>query len=404
MVRCITEVSFQQIERDSDGRKIAFTFDFINEFQGSDTWVDLTNQLKLTFPKNIYVRDEHKNLIPLGGTTPAALINNLFRRGDKVSLNFGYYTYDNYGREVKDMPESPVFQGYISKVTSKKPIQIECEDNMWLLKQIPCKAQTWPKDKTVEDLFRSLLQGTNFTVNGTTQTTIGDFIIQNETVAQLLARLRKEYHLEAYFRGDELRIGSQVYIESEAITHNFAFQKNIISDELEWQRKDDIKLSAVCNSVITSENGTNKKGQTKTKEEQISVLVYSSPSGWKYIVKQKGVDFPANEEGERRTLFYPNVSDPTILAQRGVDELKKYFYEGFKGKFTTFGIPWVKQGDNVMITDPVMPDRNGQYKVRGVKYKGGVKGHRQTIILDYKQVVINNKVVADGPPSVVTKA
>ena len=61
MVRCVTYVSFQQIEKNGDGRNLAFTFDFVNEYEGSDTWVDLTNQLKLTFPKNIYVKDANGN-------------------------------------------------------------------------------------------------------------------------------------------------------------------------------------------------------------------------------------------------------------------------------------------------------------------------------------------------------
>jgi len=404
MARCVTYVSFQQIEKNGDGRNLAFTFDFVNEYEGSDTWVDLTNQLKLTFPKNIYVKDANGNLIPLSGTNNQ--INTLFQRGDKVALNYGYYTYNEAGIEHLDMPDAPVFQGYISKVTSKKPIVLECEDNMWLLKQIPCKPQVWSKNKTVEDLLKLLLQGTEFTVNALTSTTIGDFIVNNESVAQLLARLRKEYHLEAYFRGDELRIGSVVYIESEANTHNFIFQQNIISDELDFQRRDDVKLSAVCNSINTVDGGTNKQGETKTKQERLSVLVYSDAmsGNFKYIVKKKGEDFPANEEGERRTLFYPNVKTAQELAQLGADELQKFFYTGFKGSFTTFGIPYVNQGDNVRIKDPVLPDRNGLYKVKSVNYSGGVKGTRQKITVHYKMVEVNGQVQPISPPAIVTPA
>jgi len=232
------------------------------------------------------------------------------------------------------------------------------------------------------------------------------FIINNESVSQLLARLRKEYHLEAYFRGDELRIGSVVYIESEANTHNFIFQQNIISDELDFQRRDDVKLSAVCNSINTVDGGTNKQGETKTKQERLSVLVYSDAisGNFKYIVKKKGEDFPANEEGERRTLFYPNVKTAQELAQLGADELQKFFYTGFKGSFTTFGIPYVKQGDNVRIKDPVLPDRNGLYKVKSVNYTGGVKGTRQKITVHYKMVEVNGQVQPISPPAIVTPA
>lgn len=382
MMRCVTEIKFKASPESK--RDLQFTFNFVNEFEFSDSWVDLTNQAKITLPKNIYVIDKNGNKLNLGGTEPNKLIDNLFRRGDSVSINYGYYTYEN-GNEVLDMPENPIFEGFITSVGSKRPIVLECEDNMWLLKQIPCKPQVWPKEKSVEDLLKSLLQGTDFTVNGLTKTTVGDLVIQDETVAQLLARLQKDFHFEAYFKGNELRIGSQVYIEDEAKTFTFEFQKNIISDELVFQRKDDVKLSAICESVNTVDGGKNKKGQTKTKEERLTVLVYYDKTGVaQYKEKKKGEDLPENVEGERRKLFYPNVKSAKDLFEKGKAELEKYYYTGFKGKFTTFAIPYVQMGDNVIIKDKLMPDRDGKYKVKSVNYTGGINGHRQIIELHYK--------------------
>jgi hypothetical protein len=382
MLRAVTEVEFLQ---KGDGRNLGFSFDFVHEFEASDTWVDLTNQCKITFPKNVYVKNQQGQLISLGGTNPDVQVNSLFHRGDYVSISMGYYRYSDSGVETKEV--ATVFQGYISKVTSKKPIQLECEDNMWLLKQRPCKPTSLKKTDYIEDYIEQQLQGTGFTVNKKTKTTVGALIIGNETVAQLLARLRKDFHLEAYFRGDELRIGSQVYLESDnngKTVWEFIFQQNIISDELEFKRLDDIILSAVCHSMNTKQGSTNKRGKTKTKQERLSVLVYMKGGKFQYIEKKEGVDFPANEEGERRTLFFPNVTSAKELADKGIDELKKYYYQGFRGKFTTFGIPYVRQGDNIIIRDRLMPDRDGKYKVRGVKYSGGIHGHRQEIILDYK--------------------
>lgn len=389
MYRCLTSIFFVP-KTNLDERNLPFTsfaFDFVNRFECTDSWVDLTNQLKVTFPKNIYVRDQNNQLQPLGGTQPYIQISNLFRRGDFVSVSYGYYTYDTAGNEGTVI--SQVFTGYISKVTSKKPIQLECEDNMWLLKQIPCKPQVWPKSKTVEALLKTLLRGTAFTVNALTDTTVGDLQIQNESVAQLLLRLRKDYHLESYFKGNELRVGSVIYVDPvppPTTRNKFIFQQNIISDELTYQRKDDIKLSAVCKSYIAKQ-GTklNKQGQLKTSTTTVEVLVFNDASGkFKHIVKQKEVDFPPNDEGERRTLFFPDISDPEKLAQRGIDELKKYYYDGFRGSFTTFAIPLVQLGDNIAIEDKLLPDRNGVYKVRSVKYSGGVDGHRQKIELEFK--------------------
>ena len=385
MFRCVTEITFVQ---QGTGRNKTLSFDFVNSFTASDTWVDLTNQAEITLPKNIYARDENGKLFPLGGVNKniGGFDNSqpLFLRGDKVTINFGYRYFKN-GNEIIDIAPKPIFSGFISEVTSKKPIQLKCEDNMWLLKQLPAKPQVWKG--SVEDLFANLLAGTQFKVNRLTQTNIGPFVIGNETVAQLLERLRKDAHLESYFRGDELRVGAKVYIDSEAIDHTFIFQQNIISDDLMYKRKDDVVLSAVCISKFEDFTGKKTKdGQNKTKKEQLEILIYwdKPTQKFKYTKKKKGESLPAAIEGERRTLNFINITSEQKLFDLGVEALQKYFYTGFKGKFLTFGIPYVKQGDNVIIKDKILPERDGKYKVKGVNYSGGTGGHRQEIILDYK--------------------
>jgi hypothetical protein len=391
MLRCLTYITIVQAATgDFPDRNKTLFFDFVNEFTSSDTWDSLTNKATLIFPKNIYVRDENNRLLSLGGTNKniGGFSPNtpIFLRGDKVTIEAGYKYFDGAGAEKSDT--SIMFEGYISKVTSKKPIELECEDNMWKLKQIQAPNKVFPgKTYTLESMLRELLQGTGYTVNSITDTSIGDFRTQNETVAEVLARLRKDFHFESYFRGNELRTGSLVYIESEAITNIFAFQQNIISDELDYQRKDDVALSAVAYSINKFElSGQTKSGHKRTKTERLSVLVYFQNGKFQQFVKTPGekADFPPNTGGERRTLYFWDVKSSAELVVLAQAELQKYYYTGFKGKFTTFGIPFVRQGDNVIIRDPILPERNGIYKVKAVEYKGGISGLRQTITLDYK--------------------
>jgi len=402
MPRCYTSINFQQVQNQTlRNPLLQLSFNFVSSFEAEDSWADQTIKATITFPMNMYAYDPStKQTISLGGSSnPDKWVNNLFNKGDAVTFNFGYYRYDTTGREILDIPSTPVFSGYISKVNSKKPIVLELEDNMWLLKQIPCTPQVWPSTQPIENLLTNLLQGTGFNVNALTDTTIPDLEIQNISVAQLLEKLRNEYHLEAYFRGNQLRIGSQVYIEAEAVTSTFVFQQNIISDELTFQRLNDLKLSIVCESLNEQlTGGANKNGQQKSEQQRLSVLVYPDSKGaWKYMKQNGDTPFPENSEGERRTLNFNNITNAATLAQRGLDELAKYYYTGFKGKFTTFAVPCVKQGDNVNIIDPVLPDRNGVYKVRSVKYSGGISGHRQVIELDYKLYVVNNTITTPPP-------
>lgn len=390
MYRCITNISIQQV---AAGRKGSLFFDFVNEFTSSDSWRDLTNKGTLSLPKNLYYKDATGRAQPLHGTNiniGGVGLVPLFLRGDKVQIEAGYKYYNKTGREVLDT--EIMFTGYISKVGSKIPIELELEDSMWLLKQTPAPTRTFKTTDTLEDILQALIDvvnkthGTHFTRFAITKTTFGEFIMGSETVAQVLQRLQKQYGFEFYFRGDQLRGGVLIYIESEAQEQQFSFQKNIISDELEYRRKDDIVLSVLAHNTLIEETGaTCKDGTKKTKRNRISVLV-TIKNGKRqpdYIVKH-GVPVPDNIEGERTTFFDPSAKNASELGNNAYDHLIKYYYDGFRGSFTTFGIPFVRQGDNARVSDNILPERNGLYKIKKVEYSGGINGLRQTVTLDYR--------------------
>ena len=391
MYRVITNIVIvQQPTKDYPTRTKTLTFNFANSYEANDTWRNLTNTGKVILPKHLYYRDANNKLQPLEGT----LINiggfsqsvPLLLRGDVVAISMGYRYYKN---NVEVENTNQIFSGYISQVTSKKPFEFLVEDNMWKLKQLPAPTKTFAASDTLEGILTFLLQGTNYNVQTTTQTTFGIFKIGNETVAEVLARLRKAYHFEFFFRGNTLYGGSLVYSLLTPTTNIFTFQQNIISDELEYRRKDDITLSAVAQNTISEETGeTTSNGVPKTKKIRLEVLVTfqngsDTPTSF---IKTKGVDYPPNTGGERRTLFFPGATSIQQLEDLAADELRKYYYTGFKGKFVTFGLPFVRMGDNVQLIDPILPERNGTYKVRSVEYSGGKDGLRQSIELDYKIV------------------
>lgn len=399
MLICSTLVTIVQTPSKSyPNRTKTLTLNFVTEFNSSDSWRELTNKASITFPKNIYYKDANGVLQNLGNknTNIGGFSANdpMFLTGDKITIVAGYTYFDKLGNVVANAPGgnlpsvSTIFSGYIVRVDSKKPITLHLEDNMYQLKQIAAPSMTFPASQySMEQMLQYLLKGTPFTVNQTAQTNIGDFITQNETVCDVLNRLRKTYHFESYFRGNQLRLGIIVYIESEAVLHNFSFQDNIISDELQYQRKDDIVMSAVAysfNKVLTGK--TRKDGKASSQSQRLEVLVTLQNGSFTTKIRTPGqtADFAPNTVGERRTLYYNNVYSTAILTNYATLTLQKYFYTGFKGTFTTFGLPFVKMGDNANITDNILPERNGIYKVKSVKYSGGVNGLRQVIELDYK--------------------
>lgn len=387
MFRCITNITIeQQPRKDFPDRRGTLFFDFVTDFECSDSWQDFTNKGKITLPKNLYFRDKGGKLQPLKGTNinvgGFSSATPLFMRGDKVKIEAGYKYFNQQQIEITDT--SVLFEGYISKVGSKIPIELDIEDNMWILKQTPVGTKAFSSTDTLEDILSYILQGTPFTVKSLTETTFGGFTVGNESAAQVLQRLQQTYGFESYFRGSELRCGVLIYLPEESEEENFVFQKNIIEDELEYMRKDDIVLSAIAHNTITEDNGVTKDGKQKTKKKRIEVLVTIKNGEPDIKEINPGDRVPENIEGERHDFYFLGAKTVTELSGLAYDKLIRYYYTGLKGKFTTFGIPKVKQGDNVIIKDAILPERDGKYKVKRVDYSGGINGLRQEIHLDYK--------------------
>lgn len=393
MYRVITNISFTQAATiDFKDRNKTLIFTFCQEFEIESSWKNLTDKGRVILPKNITITDKNGGKVSLSGsnvniggflsTTP------VFLKGDKVIIQWGYGYYDASGNEIT--PTVTIFTGYISQVTGKKPMEIEVMDSMYLLQQQQAPIKEWV-GYTVEKMISEMIKktGLSLTVNTTTQTSIGNFRTGNETIAQVLGRLRKEYNFEAYFRGNELRCGSFVYLPEDVQQPYpvFTFQKDIISDELEYKRKDDIVLSIVARNTVDEATGkTTKDGHAKTKKVKLeALLTYQNGATEPTVfIPKKDEQLPENTGGERYTFHAYNAVSLTDLISQAKKEYAKYYYTGFKGKFITFGMPYVKHGDNVVLKDPVLPERNGTYKVKSVKYTGGINGLRQEIELHYK--------------------
>lgn len=134
-------ITIQQIPTEAwPARNKTIYFDFVCDFEANDGWKDLTNKGKVTLPKKVRYIDENGKEINLGNKnaniggfsdTPPT-----FLRGDEVKIEAGY----QYKSGDQDFVQTATyFKGFISKVSSKKPFTLECEDLMWKLKQTAAK-------------------------------------------------------------------------------------------------------------------------------------------------------------------------------------------------------------------------------------------------------------------------
>lgn len=337
-----------EISITSEGTSRNITFNFVHSIEIESSYENLTDTCKIVIPRKLTF--ENKPLF--NGDNP------IFRRGDKIEVSIGY---------VPNITK--VFTGYIKNVGSNVPTILECEDEMWKLKQYtvnyPSKAglieriakaplkyhpQTIQPTLKLNELLDYCLPNIEFqTVDNID---LGKFTIVKASPAIVLDKLKSEYGLYSYFRNGILKVGfaNDASVTSEA---EFKMEEVIInSDTLEWQIAEDVRLKCVAISM--------NKDNTKTQVE------FGDPDGNQITIHKYDMD--------ARSLEF--------AAKEWIAENK---YTGFKGEVETFGEPIMNHGDRCKLTSVKLPERDGTYLIKKVKRVFSVdEGNHQFLTLGKK--------------------
>lgn len=292
-------------------------FDYVHRVEVQSGWEKQTDTATLILPSNL--------------KTPRNRFRELLSPGDAVSIRAGYN-----GRL------HPLFTGYVTGLSPRTPLEIYCEDEMWKLKQstITDSLQNASLQTLLDKHFASYR--TNIL-----NTQIGNYQIDKLSRAKVLERIKEQFGLYGFFRRGVLVVGKP-YDPETTRRATFRFHYNIIDDELEYKRKEDIRL------LVTA--------------------ISHQPGGHRLEVRL------GDPEGEQRSLNFYNLSKDELekAAQRERDRL---LYDGYRGTFTAFGEPFVRHGDIVRLEHPEESDRAGSYWVDAVDYEFGINGYRQIIKL-----------------------
>lgn len=378
-------------------RDKVYVLDFVNDVEIKSSWKNLTTTAKVVFPRSVYIQTTTGNVSWVGQSAYTPQQGNtqppIILRGDRISINLGYYYNPGNGYVTQTNEE---FNGFITKVNPKMPMELECEDNMWLLKQTQCPNKVFQASQyNMQSIIKYLLNNPvlptdtsnpsyiylnqviapsikKFNVfNGegqssTIETNVGDFRTQNETIAAVLMRLRKDYKLECFFRPkltngtptdwNNLYCSGIVYYSGDYLNSNgtfnttaYGFQQNITDNgaNLLYLRKDDVRLGIKAYSVGKyKQSSTNAKGGTTTKNQRLEVLV-------------------GDGDGDIRTqFFWADNENPTldldVLTKLATQRLNKMKFEGWRGNFISFGLPYVQHGQAISLNDTVLSGPNLQ--------------------------------------------
>lgn len=260
---------------------------------------------------------------------------NPLRRGDRVAISMGYND---------DL--TLLFSGYITTMGVKTPLVINCEDEMFSLKNRAAKKLAY-KSASLTQILQDQDLGIRFKVYGEQQ--IGQYRITSDTVSELLDQLKKN-GIRSFFRLEDGQpvLYCGVLFPEQGRRVVFEQGTNIIDDSsLEIQKAEDVKLRVKA----VSYSPTNKR---------VTVEVGDS-------------------DGQQRTLqaYNKNKQELEAWAKQELERLKR---DGLTGSFTTFGLEWVDKLDNVAIR--MDGQRQGIYQVKKNEITFGSGGIRQNITIE----------------------
>lgn len=317
-------------------------FDFVTTANFNSSWKLFTDTGNLTLP-NKFKKDD--KVLFVGE-------DNLFKKGDKVKVEAGYFP-----------TKETIFEGYVKGVKPALPVEILVEDAAWLLKQNNITLSfekvnleellTESLNKAKEKATGYILEGLNQINLKVVEANLGAFRITNVNITNVLEELKKTYKLTSFFRGYDLYVGLAYYGDGKRAAFEFESKgvNAIITENLEYLKEEDTVIKVKAVSILEN-------------NQKIEVEV-GDPSG------------------EQRTITKYNLTEDELkeAATREIDRLR---YEGFRGSFSTFLSPVMYHGDEVELIDPKTPERNGVYLIEAVDYEIGVNGYFQTIKLGAK--------------------
>lgn len=302
----------------------------IKEVKIKSTWKDSCDTCKLEVP----------NL--------EKYIDKGFKEGDKIKVDLSMSTsavQDDFKTE---------FQGYIARIQNATPFTLHCEDEAYIWKRKKAISKFY-KEITLEKLLKELFGDAVVISDSIFKLTLQKFTIKRATPYEVLSKLKKMYHLTAYFKGGQLHVGTQYLIEKTPpvkIYHLDGGQGNIVKDSLIYKSKESLKLKARVVSIM-------KDG--------------------KKIELTEG-----DADGAERTLFYRDIKEEAELRKLAKAQLEKLKKDTVEGSIEAFGLPYTQHSYHAKLKSEKYPKKNGTFFIDQVETSFGTSGFRRRLKLGKK--------------------
>jgi hypothetical protein len=324
------KVEITRIENNKE--LFSYTFNSINEIEITKSVEELGDTAIIKLPTRFKVRQN--------GTQQ--FTEDAIKVGDKVEITLAY----------EGKYSGVEFTGYVKKISPKIPLEIHCEDAMWLLRRKNFKF-SWA-NTTLKKVLSEVVKDTpiELDLKNILDVSLEKWIANNDNGTQVLENIRKELRCTILINDEgKLYCGLQqgMNIGKDVV---FDLNYNLIENNLEFKLKEDRRIKV--------------RFKYKAKDNKETIVEVG------------------DADGEQRDVYTSKFSDEKIMRILANEELTKLKYNGFDGDVTSFLIPYATRGMKAKIIDKEHTNREGNYFIKKVVTTFGTGGARRKVSIGNK--------------------
>lgn len=309
----------------------SYIFNQVNEIEITKSVEELSDTAVIKLPTRFKVRQNGEQ----------KFTEDAIKVGDKVMITLGY----------EGKYSGVEFTGFVKKISPKIPLEIHCEDALWVLRRKNI-TRSWEKT-TMKEILTEVVKDTPVQLaDNIDNVPLDKWIIKNANGAQVLESLKKDLLMTAFINDEgKLYCGLQ-QLTNVGQTVVYDLNYNLVENNLEFKSKEERKIK-IKYTYIDKEN------------------------------KRKSIEV-GDPDGEQREYNTSVISDLNKLEEMAKAELEKLKYDGFEGDVTSFLIPYATRGMKAKLLDNEHPNREGNYFIKKVVTTFGTGGARRKITIGNK--------------------
>jgi hypothetical protein len=404
-----------------------YEFTYVKNVEISSSYKSLTDTATIIMPKKVYTDTKgFDQSLFANATGEEKSIHDFFKVENYIEIFLGY-----------DGDYKPAFRGYITGVQSDITATISCEDTMYAFKKVKAV-----KDADVQNpndnlnivatnpttnvdnfnpktFFENRIKELNlpFKVNALDEELGNVMISRNQTLAQVFEML-KDKGIYTYFKTEDLAPvltitnNPQQHTANELsgfIDRNFiksplagTLVKKLINQGLDLLSSQLNKITQSVSDrfsgkvrfrffyniiedklIVVNESTKNTRTRVEKYFKNSNTPIYielGDPNGQlikTHVLHNDTDDLPKDSETFKTTTTKVASELYQYAALRAMESKPS----GFEGSFLTFGEPFVRPTDKVVLENAKDKEKNGTFQVEKVERSFGENGYRQRIFI-----------------------